>query len=205
MIVLGLTGSIAMGKSTASAMLQHMGIPVHDSDAAVHNIYNRDQDFLKQMRDYFPDTYERKTRSINRKKLGEIVFSNPDSKAILESLLHPRVVQSQQAFLKKCRNMHQKIAVLDIPLLYETGAEARCDAVMVVTAPAQIQRARALSRPHMSIDKFHAILNAQMSDSEKRSRADYIIQSGLGRKHMLRNLQHVIRAVTQKTMSVNKK
>lgn len=196
MIVLGLTGSIAMGKSTAAAMLQQMNIPVHDSDAAVHHAYLNDQTFLRQMYDHFPETYDRKTKGIDRKKLAEIIYSDPWKKQLLENLLHPRVWKSQKDFLRKCRRLKQDIVVFDIPLLFETGADVKCDLVMVVTAPYHTQKARVLARPGMTEAKFHKILNSQMSDAAKRGRADYIIHSGLGRKRMLQDIQAVLRDIS---------
>ncbi len=196
MIILGLTGSIAMGKSTAAAMLQQMKIPVHDSDAAVHHAYQHDREFLKELFDHFPEAYDRKTKRADRKKLAEIIYSDPWKKQLLEDLLHPRVWQSQKNFLRKCARMRQNIAVLDIPLLYETGADLKCDAVMVVTAPAHIQKARVLARPGMTEEKFYKILNSQMSDAEKQGRADYIIHSGLGMRRMREELQDVLRDIS---------
>lgn len=194
MIILGLTGSIAMGKSTAASMLQHMGVPVHDSDAAVHQIYKSDPEFHKQMYDYFLEAYMPFKKTIDRKKLAEIIYNDPYKKYLLEKLLHPKVRQSQQKFIKKCQRLKQDIAVLDIPLLYETEANKRCDAVVVVTAPYHTQKARVLARPGMTEEKFIKILNSQMPDSEKCALADFIVQSGLGRKRMFRELERVIQS-----------
>lgn len=190
MIILGLTGSIAMGKSTAAAMLQHMGVHVHDSDAAVHAIYKNDKEFYKQVALNFPNAV--KHRKIDRKKLAEIIYSDAEQKRLLEGLLHPKVRDSQQRFLKKCRRLNRKIAVLDIPLLYETGAEQRCDYVLVVTAPYPLQKMRVLARPNMTEEKFIKILNSQMSDNEKRARANFVVSSGLGRKRMYQELEKVL-------------
>ena len=196
MITLGLTGSIAMGKSTAAAMLQQMRIPVHDSDAAVHYAYNHDKNFQRQIYEHFPECYDRKTKSIDRKKLAEIIYSDAWQKQLLENLLHPRVWQSQKNFLRKCARLKQDIAVLDIPLLYETNADLKCDAVMVVTATYHIQKMRVMARPGMTEEKFHKILNSQMSDAEKRGRADWVIHSGLGRKKMFQDIQSVLREIS---------
>lgn len=196
MIILGLTGSIAMGKSTAAAMLQQMRVPVHDSDAAVHHAYHQDTSFHKQVFEHFPECYERKTKSIGRKKLAEIIYSDPWKKQLLENLLHPRVWQSQKNFLRKCARLKKEIAVLDIPLLFETNADLKCNAVMVVTAPYHIQKMRVMARPGMTEEKFHRILNSQMSDTEKRGRADWIIHSGLGRKKMFQDIQSVLREIS---------
>ncbi len=194
MIILGLTGSIAMGKSTASAMLQHMGVPVHDSDAAVHDIYKYDKAFYREIAVTYPDAI--KHRTIDRKRLGEIIYADPEKRQHLEELLHPKVRESQQVFLKKCRRLHQKIAVLDIPLLFETGAEKRCDHILVITAPYHTQKTRVLARPNMTEEKFIHILNSQTNDSEKRARADFIVSSGLGRKRMYQDLEKVLTALT---------
>lgn len=192
MIILGLTGSIAMGKSTASAMFRRLRVPVHDSDAAVHHIYDHDPEFQAQIKTHFPSAFNKSHHKINRQKLSEIIFNDQDKKHLLEYFLHPKVHKSQNKFIMRQRQLKKPLCVLDIPLLYETGAEKRCDYVAVISAPAHIQRARALSRPNMDEQTYLNILNAQIPDQIKRARADFIIPSGLGLKHMLQAIKKLI-------------
>lgn len=189
MKVIGLTGSIGMGKSITAGLLKHLGIPVHDSDAAVHQLLSPRGAAFKVVAQTFPEAWDKKKFTIDRRKLGEIVFNNSDQKKILEDILHPYVWQSQKKFLLRAQKMRRKCVVLDIPLLYETGAEQRCDLVMVVTAPYFIQRLRVLRRANMSEEKFYSILSAQVADTEKRRRADIVIQTGLGKAFTLQKLK----------------
>ncbi len=200
MIVLGLTGSIGMGKSTVAAMMKVLGIPVHDSDAAVHRLHTPKSEAHAALqaafppRDY-PNVYDKHTKAINRRELGKIVFADEGLRLQLESILHPLVRKSQDAFLRQCRVQGAEIAVLEIPLLYETGAERRVDGVIVVSAPAFLQKARVMGRPGMDEAKFNAILARQMPDAEKRARADYVIHTGLGRAQSMRELQEILQLV----------
>lgn len=197
MIVLGLTGSIGMGKSTAAAMFTRLGVPVHDSDASVHELLGPNGGAVAAVEAAFPGVLDQTNNAIDRKKLGAIIFPDPAKKAILEGILHPMVRQSQADFLHKNRVLGVKIAVLDIPLLYETGAESRVDKVIVVTAPPHVQRQRVLARPNMTVDKFNAILAGQMPDADKCKRADYVVQTGLGRVHTMRALKTIVRNLLQ--------
>lgn len=180
MMVLGLTGSIGMGKSTVAAMLAQMGVPCHDSDAAARAVIGPGGAAVAAVAQLFPQVFDVKTGAIDRKILGSIVFSDPAKRAALEAAVHPHVRAAQQDFLKAQRALGAKFVALDIPLLYETGAEARVDRVIVVTCPAFLQRRRVLARAGMTEEKFKAILKAQMPDAEKRRRADFVIQTGLG-------------------------
>ncbi|MCC7305044.1 MAG: dephospho-CoA kinase [Alphaproteobacteria bacterium] len=200
MIVIGLTGSIGMGKSMAATMLESLRIPVHEADEAVHELLKpgaKGALAVGKAFPYFtyPQIYGRKTKSgaraINRKKLGEIVFADKRKREKLEKILHPLVRESQNEFIRRHKNA--KVIVLDIPLLFETGGEKTVDAVIVVSAPYNVQRQRVLARPGMSEKKFQAILERQLPDSEKRARADYIVHTGLGRAHMMQELKAVIR------------
>ena len=181
MKVIGLTGSVGMGKSVAASLLRRMGVAVHDSDAAVHELLSPRGKAFTAVAVAFPETWDARNRLIDRRKLGDIVFKDPAKKQKLEALLHPLVQQSQMQFIAKARRMGLKKVVLDIPLLYETYAEKRCDAVMVVSAPYFLQRRRVLSRQNMTEEKFFAILAAQVPDFIKRRRADVVIPTGLGR------------------------
>lgn len=200
MIVLGLTGSIGMGKSTVAAMMKVLGIPVHDSDAAVHRLLAPKSEAHEALQAAFPprdytEVYDKRTQAINRRELGKIVFADERLRLELESILHPLVRKSQDAFLRECRIKGSDIAVLEIPLLYETGAERRVDGVIVVSAPAFLQKARVMARPGMDEAKFDAILARQIPDAEKRTRADYVIHTGLGRAQSMRELQEILRMV----------
>lgn len=190
MRVIGLTGSIGMGKSLTASLLRRLGIPVHDSDRAVHDLLSPRGAGFRPVAQAFPEAWDRRTRTIDRRRLGEIVFKDPEKKRLLEAILHPLVRQSQQKFVLRCRRMGSRLAVLDIPLLYETGAESRCDSVICVSAPYMIQRLRVLRRPNMTEEKFLAILAAQMPDREKRRRADVVVPTGLGRAHTLLRLKN---------------
>lgn len=190
-----------MGKSTAAQMLEHLGIPVHDSDAGVHHLLAEDINTRKAIMAAFPRwkyfaIYGRKDktglRSINRKKLGEIIFKTPKHRETLEQILHPRIHESQNAFLREQHAASRDIVALDIPLLFETGADKRVDITITVSAPAFIQRSRVMARPGMSEEKLGGILARQMPDEEKCARADYVLPSGLGRAHMMKTLKQII-------------
>ncbi len=191
MVILGLTGSIAMGKSTTAAMLRRMGIPVHDSDAVVRALLAKDGAGVDPVARVFPDMVT--DGQVDRHALGARVFADPAALKTLESLLHPLVTARTLAFLRRAALTGAPLVVLDIPLLFETGADRRCDATIVVSASALIQRQRVLSRPGMDAAKLAGILARQMPDSEKRRRADFVIPTGLGRGVALRALAGVLR------------
>jgi dephospho-CoA kinase len=193
MIVLGLTGSIGMGKSTAAAMLRDMGVPVHDADAAVHKLLGPGGKALAAVGAAFPGVVG--PDGVDRLKLGAIAFNDAAALKRLEAILHPMVREDERRFLASVRRRRADVVVLDIPLLYETGGERRCDAVIVVTAPAFLQRARVLTRKGMTEEKLRAILAKQVPDAEKRARADFIVDTGHGRATTLRQLADVLRTV----------
>ncbi|PBB44281.1 dephospho-CoA kinase [Mesorhizobium sp. WSM3866] len=176
MIVLGLTGSIGMGKSTTAKMFAEAGVPVHDSDETVHRLYAGKAAPLVERA--FPGTT--KAGVVDRARLAETVLGDPAALKKLEAIIHPLVRADADAFLVRHRAAGAPIAVLDIPLLFETGGRNRVDKVVVVTAPAEIQRARVLARPGMSDDKFASILAKQVPDAEKRRHADFIVDTGQG-------------------------
>jgi len=194
MIVLGLTGSLGMGKSTAAAMLRRLGVPVHDSDATVHRLMAPGGTAVAAVAKAFPES-RGKDGGIDRGKLGRRVFADAEALQRLERILHPLVRQSQRRFLAAARARRERLAVLDVPLLFETGGETRCDRVLVVSAPPATQRARAMARPGMTEERFRAILSKQMPDAEKRRRADYVVPSGLGRALTYRRLRRIVRAL----------
>lgn len=196
MIVLGLTGSIAMGKTTIGTMMKTMNIPVHESDHVVHKLLQRSSIARPAIASAFPffehpEIYDKRTKDLKRKEFGDLIFDNDEHKATLESILHPLVQKSQNEFIRSQTLKGRDIVCLDIPLLFETGADRRVDYTIVVSAPYFIQRERALSRPKMSEEKFLAILEQQMPDAEKCIRADYVIKTGLGRASAMKELKSI--------------
>jgi dephospho-CoA kinase len=175
MIVLGLTGSIGMGKSTTAKMFAEAGVPVHDSDETVHRLYSGLAAPLVEAA--FPGTAG---GVVDRAKLGTRVLGDAAALKRLEAIIHPLVRADADAFLARHRNAGESIAVLDIPLLFETGGRGRVDKVVVVTAPAEVQRQRVLARPGMTEEKLAAILAKQVPDAEKRGLADFVIDTGQG-------------------------
>ena len=194
MIVLGLTGSVGMGKCTAASMFRQLGVPVHDSDAAVHRLLAPGGAAVPAVAAAFPGVTD-KQGGIDRGTLGARVFGDGRALKRLERILHPLVRRSQARFLKQARARRVPLVVLDIPLLFETGGEKRCDAVVVVSAPPWVQRARVMARPNMTEGRFRAILAKQMPDREKRRRADYIVPSGVGRAVTYRRLMRLVRTL----------
>ncbi len=178
MLVLGLTGSIGMGKSTTSTMFQAEGVPVYDSDAAVHALYATGGAAVAPVEAAFPGVVV--NGAIDRAKLSAQVVGNSEALAKLEAIVHPLVGAHRIGFFETAQAEGHEIVVLDIPLLFETGGEKKVDKVVVVSAPADVQRARVLARPEMTPEKFEAILARQIPDSEKRARADFVIDTGQG-------------------------
>lgn len=176
MIVLGLTGSIGMGKSTTAKIFADAGVPVHDSDETVHRLYSGKAAPLVEAA--FPGTVV--AGSVDRTELARRVLGNAAALKTLETIVHPLVRADADAFLAQHREAGAPLVVLDIPLLFETGGRNRVDKVVVVTAPADIQRARVLARPGMSEEKLAAILAKQVPDAEKRRQADFVIDTGEG-------------------------
>ncbi len=194
MIRLGLTGSIAMGKSATAKMFAEAGVPVHDADAAVHALYaGRAVPLIEAA---FPGTTA--DGKVDRTRLGEAVLGKPEAIARLEAIIHPLVHEAEADFLAKARAEGRRMVVLDIPLLFETGGERRMDAVVVVSAPAEVQRERALARPGMTAQRLDAILARQMPDADKRRRAHFIIETGSGLEPARRAVRSVIRALSGK-------
>jgi dephospho-CoA kinase len=179
-IILGLTGSIGMGKSAAASVLRQLGVPVHDADASVHRLMSHGGAAVGFIEAAFPGTAL--DGAIDRKALGRRVYADPAELKRLESILHPMVRAQEQTFLQTARMRRHPVVVLDIPLLYETGGEKRCDAVIVVTAPQFLQDQRVLKRPGMSRKRLDEIVSKQMPDAEKRKRADFVVPTGLGKR-----------------------
>jgi dephospho-CoA kinase len=188
MIVLGLTGSIGMGKSATAKMFAEAGVPVHDSDETVHRLYSGEAAPLVEAA--FPGTTL--AGVVDRVKLAGKVLGDPAALRKLEAIIHPLVRADADAFLAKHRAAGARLAVLDIPLLFETGGRSRVDKVVVVTASPDIQRERVLARPGMSEEKFSSILAKQVPDAEKRRQADFIIDTGNGFEAARKSVEAVI-------------
>lgn len=193
MFILGLTGSLGMGKSTTAKFFAEEGVPVHDADAVVHRLYEGEA--AAAIEAAFPGS----TRGgkVDRAKLGERVLGDPAALKRLEAIVHPLVAAARERFLAEAARSGAEVAVLDIPLLYETGGEARCDAVVVVTAPAEMQRARVFERPGMSEEKLAALTAKQLPDAEKRARADFIVDSGQGFEAARRQVREILAQVAK--------
>lgn len=190
MIVLGLTGSIGMGKSTVAAMLRRERVPVFDADAEVHRLQGPNGAALAPIEAAFPGTTG--PNGVDRAKLGAAVFGNADARRQLEAIVHPMVRQAQQAFLADARQKRTAMVALDIPLLFEGSGHRLVDATIVVSAPAHLQRRRVLARPGMTREKFEAILATQMRDREKRRRADFVIDTGQSLSETRAEIRHLV-------------
>ena len=179
MIRLGLTGSIAMGKTTIAELLREQGIPVHDSDAVVHRLLSKGGEAVAPVLELFPDADDGEG-GINRKRVSAQVFQHDDKRRQLEEIIHPLVRHDRENWADHMDDDNHPIIVYDIPLLFETRAQNYCDYVAVVSAPEWLQKKRAMARPSMTAEKLGQILAAQISDTEKRQLADYIIPSAFG-------------------------
>lgn len=188
MIVIGLTGSIGMGKSTTAKMFADAGISVNDSDRVVHELYRGKA--VIPIEAAFPGSV--RNGEVDRSELSRNLAKNPANLKLLESIVHPLVRERELAFLEAARESAADMVVLDIPLLYETGAERRVDVVVVVSCDPEIQRKRVLERPGMTPEKFEMILGRQVPDAEKRRRADYVIDTGRGLDAARKQVQDII-------------
>lgn len=191
MRLIGLTGGIGMGKSTASAIFRRARLPVFDADATVHALQRAGGAAVGPIARAFPGTVS--DGVIDRAALRAAVLGCPRALARLEAIIHPLVREAERRFIARARQRGARLAVLDIPLLFETGGTARVDHVVVVSAPADIQRARVRQRRRMTEAEIDAVLARQMPDAEKRRRADFVIRTGLSRHHAWRELQRLIR------------
>lgn len=176
MFVLGLTGSLGMGKSTTAGFFAELGVPVHDADATVHRLYKAEA--VAPIEAAFPGTTV--NGEVDREKLAKRVLDDPAAIKKLEGIVHPLVRAAEEHFLTEAERKNARVAVLDIPLLFETGGDRRCDAVVVVSAPEDVQHARIFERPGMTVQKFSAIAANQMPDAEKRKRADFVVDTSKG-------------------------
>lgn len=190
MIVIGLTGSIGMGKSATAKIFAEQGMPVSESDEVVHRLYEKGGAAVAPVAKAFPDVVT--AGGIDRQKLARHLAQRPEDFARLEAIVHPLVRAEQENFLAEARRREAPLAVLDIPLLFETGRYRDVDKIIVVSAPAAIQRERVLARPGMTEEKFASILARQLPDAEKRARADFIVDSGQGFDHARAQVRRII-------------
>ncbi len=195
MFVLGLTGSIGMGKSTTAEMFRAAGVAVHESDATVHALYRGAAAALIEAA--FPGTV--RDGVVDRSALAAKVLDDPEAMARLEAIVHPLVRASRTAFVEQARARGDRLVVVDIPLLFETGAEDEVDAVVVVTAPEEVQKERLSARPGMTAAKLAAIMAKQMPDEEKRRRADFIIDTSTGHADTQRQVEDLLREIRRRS------
>ena len=191
MLVIGLTGGIGMGKSAAAEHFARRGIPVFNADACVHRLYEGEA--VEEIEAAFPGV-TREDR-VDRKLLAEQVTGHPERMRRLESVVHPMVVKAEIDFLREEERNGARMAVLEIPLLFETGAEKRVDVTIVVSGPSTVQRERVLTRPGMTVEKLEHLLGRQLSDKERRARADFVINSGTSLKEMHVDLDQLIESL----------
>jgi dephospho-CoA kinase len=195
MIIVGLTGSIGMGKSTTSAMFEAEGVPVYDSDGAVHALYAVGGAAVAPVEAAFPGVVV--DGAIDRTRLSAVVMGDPEALKRLEAIVHPLVGADRIGFFEKAAADGKDIVVLDVPLLYETGGDKRVHKVVVVSAPADVQRQRVLARPGMDAAKLDAILARQLPDAEKRARADFVIDTGQGLEHAHQQVRQILATLRQ--------
>jgi dephospho-CoA kinase len=191
MFILGLTGSLGMGKSATAKMFVEEGVPVHDADAVVHRLY--DGEATPQIEAAFPGTTT--DGKVDREKLGKRVLGDAAAIKRLEQIVHPLVGAAAARFLAEAERCGAAVAVLDVPLLFETGGDKRCDAVVVVSAPSDVQWARAFERPGMTEQKLAALLAKQMPDAEKRARADFVVDTSHGFEAARAQVREILRKV----------
>ena len=193
-LIIGLTGSIGMGKSTVAAMFAGLGVPVFDADAEVRRMQGPGGELLEAIEAEFPGTTG--PDGLDRDKVGALVFGDADALARLEAIVHPAVAEKRSAFLLE--HAGAPMLVFDIPLLFEKGGEARVDVVVVVSAPASVQRMRVLARPGMTPEKLAGILDKQMPDAEKRARADFNIDTGTALNETEREVRSLVEKLRQR-------
>jgi dephospho-CoA kinase len=189
MVVIGLTGSLGMGKTTTLRFFAEAGVPVYDADETVHRLYGGEA--AASIEAAFPGTTGE--QGVDRAKLAQAVLGDDTALARLEAIVHPLVRREELRFLEAARKAGAPVAVLDIPLLFETGGDRRVDAVVVVSAPAEMQRARAFERPGMTEEKFRALLAKQIPDQEKRRRADFVVDTSQGYDYARAQVHAILR------------
>ena len=194
MIILGLTGSIGMGKSNAAATLRRLGVRLFDADAEVHRLLGPGGAAVGVVEAGFPGV-RNEAGGVDRRRLGQLVFRDPPALRRLEVILHPMVRRAERRVVAQARARRDRLIVLDIPLLFESGSVERCHFVLVVSAPLRLQRERVMRRPGMSKGRFADILRAQMPDHQKRRRADFVVATALGRSVTFRRLKAIVRTL----------
>jgi len=195
MIIVGLTGSIGMGKSETAKIFAAKGVPVFDADAVVHTLQAKNGKALGPIEEAFPGVV--KGGVLDRAKLGSIVFADVDAKKNLEAIIHPMVAEERVAFFDSAEAANAPFIVLDVPLLFETGGNTACDKVIVVSAPADMQKERVLVRRGMTEEKFAHILLQQVPDAEKCAKADYVVDSGKGIEHAEQQVADIIQSLQE--------
>ncbi|MEM1420403.1 MAG: dephospho-CoA kinase [Neomegalonema sp.] len=193
MIRLGLTGSIAMGKTTTAALFRELGIPVHDADATVHKLYAIGGSAVEPIGKLAPDAVVE--GAVSREKLKALISEDPEVLRSIEAIVHPLVLADRKSFEAAAEQEGHDIIVFDVPLLFETGANKEVDRVVVVSAPLEVQRRRALERPKMTVALFEHILSQQMPDGEKRAAADYVIDTSQGLDHARKAVQTLLETI----------
>lgn len=184
-----------MGKSTAARLFESLGVPVHDSDKAAHAALEPSGAAFNAVKSHFPESFDAKTNRIDRKKLGALVFANTQRLKTLESILHPMVHKSQADFIRIQKLLGKKQIVLEIPLLFETGAQSRVDYIVCVSAPDAIQRRRVLSRVGMTDQKLQDILARQIPDTKKQAMSDFIVHTGLGLARTHQDIKNILKQI----------
>ena len=191
MIILGLTGSIGMGKSSAAVNFRRLGVPVHDADQAVHAMMAKGGEAAEIIGEMFPAAVRKDV--VDRQTIAAEVFSDAQALTRIEKVLHPLVRRREKTFLDRCARQGRTLVILDVPLLFETGGDDRCDGVITVSAPSFVQRQRVLRRPGMTSQRLESILARQVPDVEKRKRSDFVVLTGLGRDYSLLQIQKIVR------------
>lgn len=191
MLIIGLTGSIGMGKSTTAQMFARHGVPVCDADALVHGLYEKGGAAVDPVTVVFPEANV--DGRIDRDRLSRLVLGKAEALRQLERIVHPLVAQAQAGFLQSCAQRGEDMVILDIPLLLESGGPKRVDVIVVVSAPPEVQRARVLQRPGMTVEKFEAILAKQVPDEIKRQKADFVIDTSGGFEYAEQQVQDIIK------------
>ena len=190
MIVVGLTGSIGMGKSEVARMFRSVGVPVYDADAAVHELYAKGGAAVGPVGEAFPEAVV--DGAVDRDRLSKLVVGDDAAIKRLEAIVHPLVGQHRDRFMAEVREKEEPIVVVDVPLLFETGGEGRVDYVVVVSAPYDVQRQRVLARPGMTAEKFDGIVARQTPDAEKRARADFVIDTNTSLEETLERVRELV-------------
>lgn len=195
MKIVGLTGSIGMGKSTTAGLFSERGVPIYDADAAVHDLYGPGGAAVGPVGEAFPGVVV--DGAIERAKLSALVMGAPDALKRLEGIVHPLLAHHRQTFIEGAKRQRAELVIMDVPLLFETGGDRGLDAVIVVSAPEHLQKQRVLARPGMTLDKLEAILARQLPDQEKRARADFVIDTSFGLEDARRQVEDAMAQITR--------